>query len=305
MIFKKEKQSRPRQRKSSATASAPEPDTVISQARRSSLNRSTQPKQSKPKASKSRFKAFLSRLGVLILLIGLAYVLYAVSALSSQSSIKVVPNDYQLMLRDSSVYQKSADEYLAKSIFNKSKLTINSKDLSAEMTKKYPELAFASISLPLFSNRPVVNIEAAPAALILTSPSGVYAIGHNGKTLATTDEIPSIRSLRLPKVGDSGGIDIAPGQQALSSSNVHFIVNVIKILEAKGFKVTSVTINNASSELDININSKPYIVKFNLQSDTPKEQVGTLLATLKQLQKDNIEPAKYIDVRVSGRAYYQ
>jgi len=304
MIFKREKPTRSRQRKV-ATPVSSAPENTINQARRSSLNRSNAVQQPQSRGSQSRFRAFFSRLGVLLLIIGLGVVLYAVTSLSGQSSVKVIPNDYQLLLRDPAVYQQYADQYLAKSMFNKSKLTINSSGLSKEMTKKYPELAFASVSLPLFSNRPVVNVEAAPVALILTSSSGVYAIGHNGKTLASTDDIPSVRSIRLPKVGDSGGIDITPGQQALSSSNVHFIVNAIKILDAKGLKVTSANINNASSELDININSKAYIIKFNLQSDTPKEQVGTLLATLKQLQKDNIEPSKYIDVRVSGRAYYQ
>ncbi|MEI8338566.1 MAG: hypothetical protein WCF91_01405 [bacterium] len=304
MLFSRKKPTISRQRKINVPLS-PNPENMANQTRRSSLNRPNTIKKTPAMGSSSRLRAFLSRLGVLLLIIGLGLVLYFVTSLSGQPSVKVVPNDYQLLLRDPAIYQQYADQFLGKSVFNKSKLTINSKGLSRDMTKQYPELAMASVNLPLLSNRPVVNVEAAPVALILTSSSGVYAIGYNGKTLASTDDIPSVRSMRLPKVGDSGGINIAPGQQALSSSNVHFIVSAIKILEAKGLKATSTNINNASSELDINIDSKPYIIKFNLQSDTPKEQVGTLLATLKQLQKDNIEPTKYIDVRVSGRAYYQ
>lgn len=305
MIFKKANTSRPRQRKAPITVNNKEPE-IINQTRRSNLdNRPISPKKVQTRGSSSRFKAFLTRLGVLLLIAGLAFVLYSVTSLSDQSTVKVVPNDYQLLLRDPVVYQKSADQYLSNSVFNRSKLTVNSSGLSKELTKLYPELTYAGLSLPLVSNKPIVNVEAAPTAMILSSSSGVYAIGYSGKALASTDDIPTIRSMRLPKVGDSSGIVITPGQQALSSSNVHFIVNVIKILEAKGYKTTSVNITNSSSELDMNINSKAYTVKFNLQSDTPKEQAGTLISTLKQLQKDNIEPSKYIDVRVSGRAYYQ
>jgi len=306
MLFKKNSQRRTRQRKNTVSAvEKPINDIPTSQVRRSSLNQGSAPKKTKSKPSRSLFKAFLSRIGVLVLIIILGFVLYRVTTLSTQTSVKVVPNDYQLLLRDPAVYQQTAEQYLSKSVLNRSKLTVNSTGLANEMLKKYPELAFAGLSLSVISNQPVLLIEAAPTALILSSSSGVYAIGYNGKALASTDEIPSVKSMRIPKVGDSSGLLIEPGQQALSSTHVNFIANVIKILGAKNIKVTSVNINNASSELDININSKPYIVKLNLQSNTPKEQVGTLIATLKQLQKENIEPSKYIDVRVSGRAYYQ
>jgi hypothetical protein len=61
----------------------------------------------------------------------------------------------------------------------------------------------------------------------------------------------------------------------------------------------------AASELDVQLNGRPYFVKFNLQSNNPRGEAGTFLATIAQLSRQNIVPGHYVDVRVDGRAYYQ
>ncbi len=60
----------------------------------------------------------------------------------------------------------------------------------------------------------------------------------------------------------------------------------------------------AAYELDVYLSETPYYVKFNLENDA-LQQAGTFLAAKQRLDRDNIRPEKYVDVRVSGRAYYK
>jgi hypothetical protein len=65
------------------------------------------------------------------------------------------------------------------------------------------------------------------------------------------------------------------------------------------------TLPPAASELDVQIVDQPYFIKFNLENDDPRQQVGTYIATQAYLTSQHITPAHYIDVRVDGRAYYE
>ena len=56
-------------------------------------------------------------------------------------------------------------------------------------------------------------------------------------------------------------------------------------LAVKGFNVASMTLPAASQPARCGLVGQPYIVKFNLQSDKPRQQAGTFLATIAQLQK--------------------
>jgi hypothetical protein len=69
--------------------------------------------------------------------------------------------------------------------------------------------------------------------------------------------------------------------------------------------VGSMILPAGTSELDVHLAGQPYFVKFNLNNNDPRQQAGTFLAAIANLQKNHITPAQYIDVRVDGRAYYQ
>jgi len=308
MMFKTKTNNRPRQRRSSNildNKTENSSDIQVSQERRSSIRQTKVDKYPKQNRASNAISAFLSRFVVLIIIIAILFGLYSLTRLDSVSDIKPVANDYQLLLRDTAIYKKSADQFLQDSMFNSNKLTVDSSGLSQNLLRKYPELAAVYVDLPLGSSKPVVNVEAAKPSFMLVNKNGLFVVGSNGKLLASADEIPTARSMKLPRIKDNGIVDAELGKQILSSKNAHFIDSAYKILEAKGIKVAGAEITPTASELDLNLANTTFVIKMNLQSDTPKEQVGTLLATIKQLQKSNVVPAKYIDVRVPGRAYYQ
>jgi hypothetical protein len=91
----------------------------------------------------------------------------------------------------------------------------------------------------------------------------------------------------------------------LPANSVTFVQTLVAQLSSKHYTIASMTLPPAASELDVKLVGQAYSIKFNFENNDPRQQVGTFLATIAQLQKQNITPSQYVDVRVDGRAYYQ
>lgn len=271
------------------------------------VGRQEQRESSAQLKNKSRFGNFwLNRFGAVILLVTL--VISAVNILSLSNNVKVLPltSDAKTpLLHSQETYEAAAQKIMAGSILNRNKLTVDSAKLSRDMRKQFPELATASVTVPLLAHRPIVYIQIERPVLILAASNGSYILSNSGRALVASTKSQPLDSLNLPQVGDQSGLGVTVGQQVLSSQNIRFIEFVSKELAAKNLPVAAMTLPAAASQLDVQLTGKPYSVKFNLQSNTARQQVGTLLATTGQLDKQNVIPGKYIDVRVDGRAYYQ
>lgn len=258
-------------------------------------------------AKKMRLGNFwVNRFGALILLA--AIILSAVNILSLSGSAKIVPLTSETdnpALYDQAAYQKAADKILNTSALNRNKLTLDSARLSRELKQQFPELSDVTITIPLLAHRPLVYVHASKPAVILATSNGSYVVNAAGKVLVPSTQVPDIDKLQLPLVGDQSGASTSVGKQVLTSDNIRFIQIIHAQLAAKNLPVSSMILPAIASELDVQVTGKPYFIKFNLQSNSARQQAGTYLATNAQLTKQNITPAKYIDVRVDGRSYYQ
>lgn len=208
-------------------------------------------------------------------------------------------------LHDKAVYETAADKLLAGSIWNRNKITVNTSSVSQGMLKQFPELSSVSVTLPLLSKRPIVYIQTAQPALILSAQNGSFVVDTTGKVLLPSSKLPSGSQLALPLVTDQSGLNASINRQALTSGDVSFIQTVVAQLAARHFTVSLMVLPVGSSELDVHLANQPYIVKFNLESGDARQQAGTFLATQAKLQSQNVTPAQYVDVRVDGRSYYK
>jgi hypothetical protein len=247
------------------------------------------------------------RLTLFILLIILLLVAVEVLSLSNQAKVLPLPGsaNNQVFLRPMTDYQSAANQILATSVWNRSKLTLNSRQLGDQLRAQFPELAGVSVTLPLLSHQPLVYVEPARPALLLSASNGFFVIADNGRALARDSGQPAIKDLDLPQLNDQSGLRVSLNRQALPAGEVSFIKTVLAELKPKQFKVADMTLPAASSELDIHVSGQPYTVKFNLHDNNPREQAGTFLAVQANLKRQNITPAQYVDVRLAGRAYYQ
>jgi hypothetical protein len=258
-----------------------------------------------PKTAGGIIKFWLQRFGLLILLVALGVSALNMLTISTHSRVISMTNEQSKgLLQDLAVYQKAADAHLASSVWNRDKLTLNTGALAASLQQQFPELKTVTVTLPLFAHNPVIYVEPAQPVLQLAGRNGAFVIDKEGTAIAAVKDVPTSTLNHLTVVQDQSGLNMALHKQALTSENVNFILTIQSQLAAKQLTISSMTLPAGTSQLDIQLTGKPYFAKFNLQSKNARQQAGTLLATMALLQKQNITPANYIDVRVDGRAYY-
>lgn len=255
----------------------------------------------KPKSNSSDNPLLQRGLHIVLLV---AIVASIINILTLSSSAKILPltsgND-DTFLHDESVYQNAANKLLAKSLWNHNKLTINTSEIRDQLLKQFPELADASVTLPLLAHRPIIYIQPSQPVLLMDTASGTFVVGDSGKALLNINELPSGKDLDLPFVTDQSGVKVSINTQVLSTKEVSFIHEVVAQISDKHLSIGSITLPAHAGELDVAIAGQPYYVKFNLEHDDARQQAGTFLAVISQ----GIVPQHYIDVRVDGRAYYQ
>lgn len=311
---KDKKQDTPRQRRNVVTSdSRPVSSSYSYRTSRSEDQDNTGRDTSRESDSKAKSKAptsfkrlILSRIGLIVLVAALVF--SAINIISLSKDVRVVSlssDSANTLLHTQSGYQEAARDLLAKSAWNNNKITVNANEINQELLKKFPELSSANLTLPLLSKNPVLYVESSEPALIINTPEGSFVVDSKGKALVNVEGLPDVTALGLPRVTDQSGIKVELNKQVLTSDNINFIKTVAAQLAAKNKSVSTMTLPVATSELDVTVVGESYTIKYNLRTNDARQQTGTYLATVTKLQKQNITPAEYVDVRVNGRAYYK
>lgn len=186
---------------------------------------------------------------------------------------------------------------------SRSKFTINRQQLTKEMKSQFPELDKIAVTTPLFSNHAVVELEISTPGLILSSSNEAFLVDTRGVALLNTStERPLIKIDALPVVTDHSNLPIGLGKQALTSTQVAFILELHHQAQAKNLSTISINLSAGAGELTVRYNDLPYFVKYNVNEDARKS-FGTFYATKEHLERIKAKPAEYIDVRIPERAY--
>lgn len=246
------------------------------------------------------WKLLPSYIALMAILVSFAYVL----TLSSDPRILPHGQDDSVVLQPTKAYQRSAGEILRGSVFNYSKLLINTRDIEQRLHERFPELEHISITVPLTSRRPIIAIEPATPGLVLSTKTSNFIIDMRGTAILKTDNLDAFSRLNLPRLTDDSGLEPLVGKTSLPSDTVRFIREVNRQLSAKGLVFESLALPVIANELHVRIKGEGYFIKFNIQGD-PRLQAGTYLAVKDRLSKDKIKPAEYIDVRIEEKVFYR
>lgn len=248
-------------------------------------------------------KRYILLLGLLIL------VVIAVKIVSLSTSVNIIPlstnRNVKLSAQQEADYKQAASKYLASSILNRNKLTVDTEGLSRDLLSSYPEISSVNATVPFLSDTLNVYIGPAQPAIILNESDGVFAVDDNGRVMFKI--VPSqVNSMGdVPSVTDQSGLNVHVNKLVLPSEAVSFIQQVVGQLKAKGMPISSMTLPSGTGELDVRVVGESYYIKFNLENNDPRQQAGTYLATIAQLKSEHVTPSQYVDVRVDGRAYYK
>jgi hypothetical protein len=284
-------------------APSPTPFTYYARRDRRPDDAGRSPKEQQPKRIQKRsFAGIPLKFALLVLLVGGLGLLW----MPGPTKVELLTRKGapQFNVRDRKAYSDGANEIVRGSMLNHFKPTFNAAATEAAMRQEFPELATVKATTPFIGGQPTVYIEVARPTLLLSATNGVYVIDNRGRALALKDNIAEEQTADLTVVTDQSNIRVKLNKQVLTTDNIAFIRFVLAQLDAKGVRHTSLTLPANANELDVQLDGQPYFIKFNLASNTPRSQVGTMLATIGELKKKNIVPTKYIDVRVEGRAYY-
>lgn len=254
----------------------------------------------KPKSS-PRTRSFFAGLSFWLMLAVAIICAVKVLALSSNPKIIVVDSNLASVsyIQTTSVYTAASQKLLESSVTNRSKLTVDTRGISQKIKDEFPELTAVSMSIPLISNRPVIYIQPATPSIVLQSVEGNYVLNSMGDVLAKTNSLPE----GVPLLVDQSGLTPRPGKQVVPSGTISFAQAIEYQFSAAHLTISTFVLPQGSPyELDVRLESRPYAIRFNLESSA-MTQSGAAIAAIQQI--GNTVPADYIDVRVPGRVYYK
>ncbi len=239
---------------------------------------------------------------IAIIVIAICY-----STIISVGSPKIVPlsESTPTILRDTSEYEQGIAEIMGKSVWNRSKLTINTKELAEQIKEQYSELGSAAVTIPIIGRRPIVQIAPAKPALIVGSQNSGLIVGTDGRALMSLNELPENQLNDLIRVEDTLNTQVKMGELLLSSKTVDYIQQLKYYFGQKNITIDYVQLPAVANELHLRLKDTPYIIKFNMQSDS-RQQAGSYLALIESLQSQAKPlPKEYVDVRIDDRVYYK
>lgn len=258
--------------------------------------------KSKSGLGKSRWVGYAPSIGALVVaIVGLFYM----TTLTSAAKITFVgTNTDAAAIQDTEVYARAAQEELQHSIFNTSKLTINSDKIAQNLHNRFPELGKIIVTIPLVGRKPVIEIQPAIPALVMSSGNGTYIIDTEGRPVLKAADIASSVRDPLPVVTDESQASLEIGQQILPKDLVGFMMTLQQQLKVENISSESFILPPLANEVHVRLPGKGYIIKFNTEGDI-RQQVGTYKAVIEKLTADGVTPAEYVDVRIAERAYYK
>jgi len=234
----------------------------------------------------------------------LLIVIIAVLCLQLSNNPKVVtvgPSGSQVFLRNRKVYEDAARAAFTP-VLNSNKLTVNTSKIVEDLQAQFPELKVVSVSLPFVGSRPVVYIQPATPKVLLVGKGGMFVLDASGRALISGNQVQDLDALHIPVVNDQSGLTIELGKVALPSSAVSFITEVAGQLNAKGLKVSNLTLPTGSTELQVHMAGVGYYVRFNLHGNA-REEAGAYIATKQYLDSNHKSAGEYVDVRVENKVY--
>jgi len=178
-------------------------------------------------------------------------------------------------------------------------LFINSADLKSRLEKTFTGQESISVK-KTFPNKIEVKTDEQKSAIIWRTGNARYIISINGRSLS---ELKDQNTTGLPTVIDASSIPVKIGDRVASRDFVDFTLKLNEFFKDKKIEVEQFYITETTSELNVKLKDG-YVIKFNT-SDPTDAQIRSLSATLDLLKSQNKKPNEYIDLRVTGKAFYK
>ena len=223
----------------------------------------------------------------------------ALYGLISQLTAKaiVTTNDKSVVL-DSS-YEKAIQGYFAEQPAERLRFLLNIAHLREYMQAATPEVKDIKVM-------GASGLGGTAFQVIMRTPIAGWSINGEQHYVDESGTPFSRNYFSAPSVQivDNSGIQVSAGQAVASNGFLSFVGQVVGLSKEKGYSATQVIIPAATTrQIELRLKDVPYGIKFAV--DRPAgEQVEDMSQAVEWLKRHNLSP-QYIDIRVSGKAFYR
>lgn len=196
-------------------------------------------------------------------------------------------------------YEKTVLEYLDAHPTERFRFSLNTVRLLTVVQQAHPEVASVQIDDGGFFRKSAFTP-------VLRQPIAAWSLG--GKTLFIDQQGVAFETLYTERpalvVEDKTGINPSDAGAVTSVRMLRYIGRVIALIHQGGQIVEKVQLPpNTSRQVDVYVRGRSYPFKTSSDRD-PAGQAADVLSALRYIDTERITP-KYVDVRVSSKAYYR
>lgn len=199
----------------------------------------------------------------------------------------------------SQAYTQAIYDYLGGRPAQRFRFVLDVGELSAAVVKKHPEVESITVFQSVSSGTEF--------KVMLRQPTASWKIGAKQYYVDAKGESFEKNFYPPPPVivTDKSGASVADGSAVASKGFLRFLGRLVALTNQSGLgEVTEATLPpNTTREIDIKLRNRGYVIKTHTNRD-PAHEVEDMQRVIAYLEQRKLSPA-YIDIRVSGRAYYK
>jgi cell division septal protein FtsQ len=235
----------------------------------------------------------------LIVLMSALILWLLINNITAKVSIHISSSTNSSKIIDKSNYEKTIQEYLDNNPISRLRFFIDKKSLNAFVISKLPEVDSVSqagtdgLGVSIFD----ITIRT-PVAGWLINNKQYYVDGNGVSFNVNYFEDPGVQII------DQNSVSLQSGDVVVSQRFLSFVGLTVAQVKNSGYTVIQAIMpTDTTRELELKLKECDYLVKLSI--DRPVgEQVEDMTVALKYFANNEQKP-QYIDVRVSGKAFYR
>ncbi|MEI6850562.1 MAG: hypothetical protein WCK26_01180 [Candidatus Saccharibacteria bacterium] len=233
------------------------------------------------------------------ILLASLFIWFLVSNFTASATISVVDTSISKSINNSK-YEKAIQEYLGVNPMSRFSFIMDQSALTAYVSNKLPEVQE-------IKQRNMDGIGRTNFSITMRTPIAGWQI-NDKQYYVDSKGIPfeqNYYTTPAVQIIDNSGISLKNSSTAIASSRfLSFVGRIVYAAKTNGYTVTQAALPlNTTRELEVRIKEGNYLVKLSI--DRPAgEQVEDMVAAIRYFSSRGQVP-EYIDIRVSGKAFYR
>lgn len=261
----------------------------------------SQPDMSSPRSHAHHLTKIRRRIGsiLLVVLVGGLLVYWLLTQLTAQVNV-VFSDTTMVRAPDTSRYEKALNDYLGIHPLGRLRFLLDINDMSQYMTVALPEVDnVVEVSMGR-------SIGETAFTLTVRQPVAGWKIGSKQYYVDAKGVAFERNYYNDPGVQiiDQTGVTLEQGTLVASNRFLGFVGRVVALAKDRNYTVTDAILPAGTTrQLDIRLSGVAPLVKLSIDRSVG-EQIEDMARSLDYLASQGLSP-EYIDVRVSGKAFYK